>query len=67
MMTGQMVRQLVVKQVAASVKKYLHGDHDRRCVTCNNAFKARTSRHVFCETECRTAWYRGWFFPKKRG
>jgi len=69
MVTGQMVRQLVAKQVAAEIKKYLHSPDDRpqrKCVTCGTMFTPRMRFHFFDSPDCRRDWYRGWFHPRKR-
>ena len=66
-MTGQEIRLLVAKQVGLEIKKYLRGNHIRRCVTCGISFEASSRRHVFHTKDCHKAWYRGWFFPKKVG
>lgn len=59
------------KAVAEEIRRYAaehkaEHKHRRRCASCGKPFTPINRFHFFDRPDCRRAWYRGQFRPRKR-
>ena len=70
-MTGSIARAMILKQVAAELRRYQHGKKlgelpKRTCQCgCGTTYRPRHGYHFLATDDCRRRWRRGWFRPKK--